>query len=221
MLARRQLLLILLALAAAAVLVVALLLWLKPEWLPGGQAKPDFSAYLRVEEPRETLMDVYRSYESEPQVTRQLSAAGLQWTAERLHVEGTRKYPTYKIDTLTVRGYRHLDYPGTLSLEFFNDRLSTLVFRPDDPQSYSKRLRQTGVIMERQSLSTWQRQVGNLRISTNHIYAGSDVGKTLNTVPFFSWEDIRLTAQAREWYDVYGSKTMVSPVRKQSSDGSR
>ena len=63
--------------------------------------------------------------------------------------------------------------------------------------------------------------MGNLRISTNHIYATSDVGKTLNAVPFFTWDDIRLTAQAREWYDVYGSKTMVAPVRKQSSDSTQ
>lgn len=206
---------LLLALAAVSVLAAVMLLWLKPEWWRGGQDRPDFSAYLRIEAPRESLLGIFRSYDNEQQVTQQL--AGLPWTAERVHVEGSDSYPPYKIDTLTVPGYRHLDHLGTLTLEFFNNRLSSAVFRPDEPRPYSMRLRETGVSLQRQSLSVWQQQSGNLRISTNHLYATSDVGRTLNTAVFFSWEDVRLTAQTRQWYDVYGSKTMVAPVRTQSS----
>ncbi|MGH8453163.1 MAG: hypothetical protein ACRES4_00205 [Nevskiales bacterium] len=208
-----------LLLSAAMLAVVAFTLWLKPEWWRGDQDRPEFSIYLRVEEPRESLLGVFHSYDNEQQITQQL--AGQRWTVERVHVEGTDSYPPYKIDTLTVPGYRHLDYPGTLSLEFFNDRLSSAAFRPDEPRLYSKRLRETGVNFQRQSLSIWQQQSGNLRISTNHVYATSDVGRTLGTPVFFSWEDTRLTAQSRQWYDVYGSKTMVAPVRTQSSDSTQ
>lgn len=202
-----------LLLIAASVAIVAAILLYKPEWLRGDTAKPDFSAYLRVEEPRETLMDVFRSYDSEQQVTQQLSAAGLQWTAERLHVEGTDEFPQYKLDTLTVESYRHLDFEGELSLEFFNDRLSVASFRPKQPQPYSRRLGGSGIKLHKQALDRWQQQAGNLLITSNVIYATSNVGRTLGTPAFVRWEDTRLTTQSRQWYDVYGSKTTVAPIK--------
>ncbi len=202
-----------LLLAAASVAIVSAILLYKPEWLRGDKTKPDFSAYLRVEEPREILMDVFRSYDSEQQIGQQLTAAHLQWTVERLHVEGTDLFPPYKIDALTVESYRHLGFEGELSLELFNNRLSTVTFQPKDAPSYSSRLRGTGVKLHKQALDRWEQQTGNLLITSNIIYATNNVGKTLGTTPAVSWEDTRLTQQAREWYDRYGSKTTVAPIK--------
>jgi hypothetical protein len=202
-----------LLLSAALLAAAAIALLYKSGWLRGEQARPDFSAYLRVEEPREQLMDVFRSYDSQPQVTQQLTAAGLQVTVERVHVEGSRKYPPYKLDTLTVRGYRHLDHEGVLLLDFFNDRLSSATFRPAEPKAYLRRLQRAGIRFQREDLSRWAQQTGNLRVSTNIIYATSDVGRTLNTQAYASWEDVRLVAQSREWYVAYGSKYSLSPIR--------
>lgn len=198
--------------SAVLAVVVAMLLY-KPEWLRGDKTKPDFSAYLRVEEPREILMDVFRSYNGESQVAKQLAEAGLPWTVERLHVEGTDLFQPYKIDTLTVESYRHLGFEGELSLEFFNNRLSTATFRPKQPLPYSRRLRDSGISLRKQALDRWEQQLGNRLITSNVIYATSNVGKTLDTPAFVRWEDTRLTAQARQWYTEHGSKTTVAPIK--------
>ena len=205
----RRLLLGLLVLA----IVTAAVLLLKPEWWREEQANPEFSAYLSVQEPREALLDNFRSYDSEQQITQLLAAADLRVTAERVHVEGTRKYPPYKLDTLTVADYGHLGHQGTLILDFFNDRLASATFRPVNPKAYLRQVQKTGISFRREDLSRWAQQTGNQRITTNIIFATSHVGSTLNTPPYVSWEDTRLTAQSRQWYDVYGSRYAIAPIR--------
>jgi hypothetical protein len=197
----------------AALAAVALVLWLKPEWWQGRQDRPDFSAYLRVEEPRVTLIDSFRSYDSQQQVARQLQAAGLAWSVERLHVEGTDDYPPYKLDTFIVPAYQHLGHAGRLKLEFFNDRLWSATFAPREADAYLARLQRNGVQLRKTAVSVWERQDVNLRIASNIIYATSNMGRTLGTEPYVGWEDLRLSAQSRQWYDVYGSKHTLAPIK--------
>jgi hypothetical protein len=200
-------------LVVAVVAVAVLVLLLKPEWWRGEQARPDFSVYLGVQEPREPLLDVFRSYDNEQQVTQQLRSAGLQVTVERMHIEGTRKYPPYKLDTLTVQEYPHLGHTGRLDLDFFNDRLARATFLPAEPRSYLRQLERTGARLRKQEISRWTQESGNLRITSNIVYATSHVGRTLHTQGYVSWEDMRLMAQSRQWYDDYGSKYAISPIR--------
>jgi hypothetical protein len=200
-------------LVAALLAVVAAFLLYKSDWWQDRQARPDFSAYLRAEEPRVTLIDSLRSYDSQQQVAQQLSAAGLRWSVERLHVEGTDDYPPYKLDTFIVPAYQHLGHAGRLRLEFFNDRLWSATFLPAEPESYLRRLERSGVRLRKTAVSVWERQDGNLRIASNIIYATSNVGRTLATDAYASWEDLRLSAQSRQWYDVYGSRHTLAPIK--------
>lgn len=202
----------LLALAAAAV-VVLLVLMFRPEWWRGELPRPEFNVYLAVQEPRESLMDRFRSYDSEQQVRQQLAGDGLEITAERVHVEGTRRYPPYKLDILTVNSYQHLGHEGRLDLEFFNDRLAGATFQPTDPKPYLRQVQKAGVRMKRQELSRWTHEAGHLRVSSNIVYATSKVGQTLSTPPYVSWQDMRLVAQSREWYAAYGSRYAIAPIR--------
>jgi hypothetical protein len=141
------------------------------------------------------------------------TAAGLAWSVERLHVEGTDDYPPYKLDTFLVRDYRHLEHAGRLKLEFFNDRLWSATFLPEAPESYLRRLERSGVRLSKTAVSVWERQDGQLRITSNIIYATSNVGRTLGTDAYAGWEDLRLSAQSREWYDRYGSKHTLAPIK--------
>ncbi len=203
----------LLAGAAAVLAAVVLVLWLKPEWWRGQETRPDFSAYLRIEEPRVLLIDSFRSYDGQQPVAQQLRAAAFAWSVERLHVEGSNDYPPYKLDTFRVRDYRHLGHAGQLKLEFFNDRLWSATFTPNEPEAYLRRLARDGVQLRKAAVSVWERQDGNLRIASNIIYATSNVGRTLNTEPYASWEDMRLSAQSRQWYAEYGSKHTLAPIK--------
>lgn len=202
-----------LVLAAAMLAIVALVLALKPEWWRSEQVRPEFRVFLAVEEPRETLMGSFRSYDSEDQVAQQIARGGQEPAVERIHVEGTSNYPPYKLDTLKAMEFVHRGQSGRLILDFFNDRLASVTFQPDDPKAYLRLLERTGVKFKREVLSRWAQEEGNLRISTNIIYATSKVGRTLDTPPYVRWEDRRLTAQSRQWYDDYGSKYAISPIR--------
>ncbi len=197
------------------VLGLVVTLWFNRHWLQPKKPPPDFSAYLRVEEPREALLGNFRSYDSERSAARQLHHAGLKWTAEHTHIEGTYQFPPYKLDTLIVDDYQDRGIAGTLTLEFFNDRLLRATFNPVEAKNYYFRVQSDGVRFDKQSPSVWEYEAGNLRVRSNILYAISNMGQTLRTVPYVSWEDTRLAAQDRQWYENYGSKYAMTPVQSQ------
>lgn len=193
------------------VLVMAIALWFNRHMFLPKPPPPDYSAYLRVEEPREILFEGFRSYDSERSVARQLYQAGREWTAERTHIEGTFNYPPYKLDTLVLREYKDRGITGKLSLEFFNDRLVRASFVPQEPYKYYLRVQADGVRFDKQAASVWQHESGNLRVRSNIMYATSTMGLTLQTEPYVSWEDKRLSTQDQQWYEKFGSKFAMTP----------
>lgn len=199
--------------AVLALLVVAIVLWFNRHWLLPRPPPPDYSAYLRVEEVREKLFGGFSSYDSERSVARQLHHAGYEWTAERTHIEGTYNYPPYKLDLLVVRDYQDRGITGKLVLEFFNDRLLRASFVPQDPGKYYLRVQADGVRFDKQAASLWEHEAGNLRVRSNIIYATSNMGQTLQTEPYVSWEDKRLAAQDKQWYERFGSKYAMTPTQ--------
>jgi hypothetical protein len=195
------------------VLALTIVLWFNRHWLLPKPPPPDYSAYHRVEEPRELLFGTFQSYDSERSVGRQLHHAGRQWTADRTHIEGTYNYPPYKLDTLVVHDYPDRGITGKLTLEFYNDLLLRASFVPTDPNRYYLRVQADGIRFEKLAVSVWEYSAGNLRVRSNILYATSNMGQTLGTEPYVSWEDTRLVAQDRQWYANFGSKYAMTPTQ--------
>ena len=143
------------------------------------------------------MIDPLKSYESVEAIEARLS----DYSLDRSHVAKPRnpRYPPYRTDTVVVKDFKHLDQPGELTLEFFNDRLYEAEFRPEDPQKYLALLRKKGLPLKRESVGKSEFTSGHLRVATNIDFATSDVGKSLHTQPYVIWQDLRLVAQLREW----------------------
>lgn len=200
------------------VLLVAIVLWFNRHWWEPKPPPPDYSEYFSVQEPRELLMEQFRSYDNAEIVGKQLREAGYRWRVNRLHVQCADECPPYKVDTLVIADFKHLNVSGTLTLELFNDRLFNAVFNPDDAETYLKRLEWSGVKLDKVKVSRWERQTNQLLIASNIIYAASPMGQTLGTQAYVSWEDVRLQAQSQAWYEQYGNKTVLTPIKSSDPD---
>lgn len=202
------------------VLILAIVLWFNRDWWEPKQPPPDYSEFFGIQEPRELLVGQFRSYDNAEIVTTQLRTEGYRWRVSRLHVQCADECPPYKVDTLVVTDFKHMNVTGKLTLELFNDRLFSAVFNPDDPSAYLKRLEWSGVKLDKVKVSRWERETNNLRIASNIKYAISPMGQTLGTQAYVSWEDARLQAQSQGWYERYGNKTVLTPVKSSDPDTS-
>lgn len=196
-------------LITAAVLAVLVLLYGIYGKFEGPAVAPADPQYTRVEADPVPLMDAFQSFDSIGQVTQRLQSAGMQWKTEQNHLPHVPGRPPYDFDTLTVEGPKHFGASGTLVLEFFNDRLYSVTFRPEDAKSYLAQLRRQKLELQRTHVSVWEVVQGNLRIYTNADFAVSEEGRHLATPLYVAWEDLRLTTQIRHWYDTYGRKPLT------------
>lgn len=171
--------------------------FLKPE------PHPDSAQYTRTAV-GVTLGDRFRSYEDLQSVTSSLSASGFEkWaTTSRRAVESS-SYPPYGFDTLKVTDYRHLDSKGTLTLQFFNNRLYQAEFVPADAEPYARKLRSLDLPHDANARA--EKVVGNLRVASTVDLAVSAVGRHLATEPFVIWQDLRLLQERDQWDEKFGS----------------
>ncbi len=143
--------------------------------------------YTRVESVRSPLLGPFESYTSPADVRRSLPAQ-LPWrlvTDSRLPPGDPR--PAYDWLTVSLAGYADLDRTGELVLTFFNDRLASTTFYPDDPEGYMARL---GISALRYDTGAEVRRPPFTLIRAATDYHGRR---------FVSWEDERLRRQADRW----------------------
>lgn len=158
------------------------------------------------------MADRFRSYEDLQAVTAALTAAGVDgWTASSRRAAESPDYPPYRVDTLRVEPYRHLDAEGSLSLQFFNDRLFQVEFAPADAERYARRLRALG--LQRDANARAEKIDGNLRLASTVELAISPVGRQLRTQPYVIWQDLRLVRERDEWDQKFGAipKSFTGP----------
>ncbi len=160
--------------------------------------------FRQIEEPRILLADIFRSYDSETLVATALEAAGLQLQRKVQERPQDARYPPRRMTSFTVFGYRHLDSEGTLVLEFFNDRLMEVDFRPDDPVRYAPRLRSAFPALQSTGTGHAEQVAAPLRIWSSVELARSKVGKSLGSSGVVLWQDLRLIAQRDDWDARYG-----------------
>jgi hypothetical protein len=158
------------------------------------------AAYTAVAAERVAFMGALRSYDSVAAVQAWLGQGG--YASELSTIERKpqgRRYPPYRNDTLVTARYRHGEYEGRLTLEFFNDRLYQAYFVPAQPAEYLRWLRSRGLALPVRRTGRSSLTQGHLRITTNIDFASSDVGRAMLATPFVMWEDLRLVQQMQAW----------------------
>lgn len=169
------------------------------EYVRGPQPHPESAQFRALAEPRLELIEGLQSYESETPLRQALEAAGYTVQRRELKRPPSAKYPPRQMVTLTVDGYRHLQVEGQLGLEFFNDRLMEVDFRPDDPAAYAPRLHRLLPGLVRGRTGHAELRDGELRVWANVDLARSRVGGSLRTEALVLWQDLRLIRQRDDW----------------------
>jgi hypothetical protein len=167
------------------------------EELPSQQVS-DYKAYTRVETSVIELM-AFRSYASLDSVAAALEKAGYSPELSSNHRRVPEEYPPYDIDRISIGEYRHLGQTGALTLQFFNDRLFEVEFRPNDAQAYTKAFRGQYPQLPRSKTGRTEWTSGQLRMASSLDLAVSDVGRALRTQAYVIWQDRRLVGQRDNW----------------------
>lgn len=172
---------------------------------------PDTAKYLAVEKSRVKLGGIFSSYDSVDSVAARLEQAGATWTQSKNHRPTDERYPPRDLDTLKIAEYLHLDQPGELTLEFFNNRLYEMYFAPKDPVAYASALHRAEPALKRDRQGRAELVQGAQRIASNVDLAASDVGRSLGTQPYALWQDTRLVKQREAWDAAFGSIPVAVP----------
>ena len=160
---------------------------------------PDTAAFTAVLANPVDLIAPLRSFQSLEDVQDVLRRGDYSWRGVRIPTPGTHRYPPRNLQTVVVNGYLHLEVPGQLTLEFFNDRLYEASFVPDQPADYAPRLAGIGLKASRGDNGRATILDGPRRVVSNVQLAITEVGRNLRTTPRVIWQDTRLVEQRDSW----------------------
>lgn len=167
--------------------------------LPPPEQVYDYKAFTAVESSRVGMMGAFKSYSSVDDVFSRLQKEGYQPEISSNYRKVPPELPPYHIDLLMVSGYRNLGQTGSLTLQFFNDRLFEAEFQPDNAEAYLQQLRRELPGLRPGRTGRAELQSGVLRIASSLDLAVSEVGRNLRTRPFVIWQDLRLVRQRDRW----------------------
>jgi hypothetical protein len=169
------------------------------EDLPPPEQVYDYKAFTAVESSRVGMMGAFKSYSSVDDVFSRLQKEGYEPEISSNYRKVPPELPPYHIDLLMVSGYRNLGQTGSLTLQFFNDRLFEAEFQPDNAEAYLQQLRRELPGLRPGRTGRAELQSGVLRIASSLDLAVSEVGRNLRTRPFVLWQDLRLVRQRDRW----------------------
>ena len=87
------------------------------------------------------LIEAFHSHASASDVEQILRRNGLSWSViEDSHLPTEDRRPRFDILTLSVAHYHYLSYVGELQFRFFNDRLMSTSFYPNDSAGFARML---------------------------------------------------------------------------------
>jgi hypothetical protein len=155
-----------------------------------GLAACDSESYTEIEQPRAPLFPGFESYASLKEVKAKLPAeAEIRVTEETSLAKGTSK-PPYRIYTISVSPYTHLEKTGKLVLTFYNDRLLQAAFYTEQLDDYMQALRRAGM-----GLTFGQELVNGNTVRW--------IGTDFDNKHYVGWADKRLREQQRRWLANY------------------
>ena len=142
----------------------------------------DFTA---VAEDREPLLSGLLSYSTPEEASRALGNP--QWTVtEDSRLAPNDRRPPFSILSAVIRSYQHKGHRGELHLTFFNSRLMSTVFYPQDAAAYRARI---GDFPSRDNLR------GELWSKHLRVWSAVDYRQR----EYFLWGDDRLLDQRERW----------------------
>lgn len=141
----------------------------------------------------------FRSYASVDEIRSVLENAHYEPQLVSRQARVPNGVPPSDLDIMTVDGYRHLDQPGTLQLQFFNDRLYQLEFEPQDAVAYRAQFRREWPQVGHEKSGRSEVISGALRIASSLDLSVSEVGRALHSRPYVLWQDLRLLNQRNDW----------------------
>ncbi|MDB5972120.1 MAG: hypothetical protein JWQ90_4570 [Hydrocarboniphaga sp.] len=156
-------------------------------------------------QPGRPLFAGLSSYSSIDQITRDFAARKLVPVRRTMSRPPDPRYPVHALDLLTLEHYSMLGTQGRLSLQFFNDRLFEVGFKPDDAAACAAALKRADPQLRRDANGRAERTVGSQRLATNVELAASSVGQSLNTEPYVLWQDLRLVRERDDWDQRFGA----------------
>jgi hypothetical protein len=146
--------------------------------------------FTEVESQRAPLFPGYESYASRDEVMAKLPRGAEKTVLEETSFAKDAANPPYRIYTLRVAPYSHLDQPGALVITFYNDRLLQTAFYPGKLDDYIAALRESG---------TGVRFGQELVRGHTTIWIGTD----FDNKHYVGWADKRLREQQRRWLARY------------------
>ena len=94
-----------------------------------------------VDKPADLISDI-KSYQSIEYVKNQLVGDGYEWNVkEDSKLPKNDSRPPFNMLTVSIKKYGYLSHSGELVLFFFNDRLMSTWFYPDDVSGFAKELK--------------------------------------------------------------------------------
>ena len=153
----------------------------------------DSETYIGVERIKTPLIDGFESYTTIAYLqARRLSS--LKWTVlEKSNLPKGDPRPPFGIFRICVSEFVHLQEHGQLELTFFNDRLQSTSFYPEDLDAYLTALEKAGIsINEGQELTL----PPYTEVWCSRDYLGR---------PYVAWIDKRLLKQEERWISRYAS----------------
>lgn len=137
------------------------------------------------------LIAGFRSYQTIEETKKYCNSLGSQWqVVEDSRLPEKDRRPRFDIFVVEIKGYTHLNHPGTLRLKFFNDRLSDTWFYPDSAKEFLEILKEEEKL---DLINTKEQLLHNVRVWVNEKW-----GK-----PYIGWSDIRLEQKEFEWIKKY------------------
>lgn len=116
----------------------------------------------------------------------------------------TNAHPPRALVTLELRPFSHLDQPGRLTLDFFNDRLMEVTFYPNDAAAYAPELARAEPRLRRQGANRQVTVSGHRRVAANIAQQAGALGPSMGARPFVLWQDLRLRAELDAWDSRFG-----------------
>ncbi len=101
-------------------------------------------SFTEIEKDRAPLFPGYESYASREEVTAKLPRDIEKNVVEETSLAKDDSKPPYRIYTLRVAPYKHLDQSGALLITFYNDRLLQTAFYPEKLDEYVAALKKSG-----------------------------------------------------------------------------
>ena len=146
--------------------------------------------FTEVEKARAPLISGFESYASLKEVTAKLSQDVEVKIVADTSLAKNSSQPPYRIHTIRIAPFEHLNQPGKLLLIFFNDRLEQSSFYPEKVDSYASALAKNWLVLK----------IGAEVVQGNTvIWDGQDEDQNR----FVGWADKRLREQRRRWLARY------------------